>query len=128
MEHNDETKQFLDDILARAENGDATKFQLINSWGEYLVCNRWRKATKIVLKVLRSSAKQIFKSYCTTVIAGISDATQLIAYAQLVDVIAFYEAELDTFDRMLDEYLKYLWHGNFIYALLGGERDNGTND
>ena len=75
-----------------------------------------------IIKVLKTASKSLFKEYCKSVTSRISDVTQLIAFTQLGDIIAYYEAELKTLDEMLDEYEEYLWSGNFFYSFLGGER------
>jgi hypothetical protein len=66
--------------------------------------------------------KKLFKSYCREVSEGTADVNTLFAYIRLRDVIAFYEEELDTLQRMLDDYDNYLGQGNFWYSFLGGER------
>lgn len=119
--NNISAEQLLQAILEQAE-GESSEFRLIQSIADYRDCLRWYKANKIVIKILKISSKKLYKAYCRTVTSGISDVTQLVAYAQLGDVIAFYENELKTIYNMLDEYEEYLWQGNFIYALLGGER------
>lgn len=121
---NNVAQQILSEILAQAEKGESTKFRFITSWNDYLACRKLYKSNKLIIRILKSSSVRLFKTYRKDVIAGISDVTKLLAYCQLDDVIAFYNKELDTLDNMLDEYENYLCHGNFIYALLGGERDS----
>ena len=116
-----ESRQILDAILDRTQN-PPSKFRYIESWADFQYCKDFKKSTKIVIKVLRKTSDEVFRSYCRSVIAGISDVTQLLAYSQLQDVIAFYETELNTVDRMLADYKDYLDNGNLLYALLGGDR------
>jgi hypothetical protein len=119
--NNISAEQLLQEILEQAE-GKPSEFRFIQSIFDYKGCLRQYKATKLVIKILKTASKRLYKAYCKAVTSGISDVTQLLAYAQLDDVIAFYENELKTIYNMLDEYEEYLWQGNFIYALLGGER------
>jgi hypothetical protein len=119
--NNISAEQLLQEILEHAEE-QPSEFRFITSLVDYRDCLRWYKATKIVIKILKVSSKKLYKAYCRTVTSGISDVTQLLAFAQLADVIAFYENELKTIYNMLDEYEEYLWQGNIFYALLGGER------
>ena len=73
---------------------------------------------------MRTSANKLFKEYCKGVIAGISDVTKILAYEQMLDIIAFYEEELETIQSMVDDYDEYLnnfW--NYIGALFGERRD-----
>ena len=119
--NNSTADQLLQAILEQAES-EPSEFRFVTSWVDFVYCHRQYKATKLIIKVLKAASKSLFKDYCRTVTSGISDVTQLIAFTQLDDIIAFYENELSTLDNMLDEYEEYLWQGNFIYALLGGER------
>jgi hypothetical protein len=64
----------------------------------------------------------LFKDYCKDVTAGISDLTKLLAYSQLLDIIAFYENDLKTVQAMLSDYDTYLREGNFWSAFFGGRR------
>ena len=119
--NNTSADQLLQAILTNAES-EHTEFRFLTSWADFVYCHRKYKATKIIIKVLRAASKALFKDYCRTVTSGISDVTQLIAFTQLGDIIAFYETERSTLNNMLDEYEEYLWDGNFFYAFLGGER------
>ena len=119
--NNDNTEQLLQAILEHAE-GEPSEFRFINSLADYQGCLRLYKANKLVISILKTASKKLFNAYCKTVTTGTSDVTQLLAYAQLNDVIAFYENELQTIYNMLDEYEEYLWSGNFWFALTGGER------
>jgi hypothetical protein len=120
--NNDEAQQILEEILAQAEAGQSTEFRFITSWADFKACNRNYKANKIIIHMLKQSSKRLFKTYCKDVIAGISDVTKLLAYSQLDDIIDYYQKELKTLDDMLNEYEDYLWSGNILYALMGGER------
>ena len=119
--NNNSAEQLLQEILEHAE-GQPSEFRFIESLSDYRSCLRTYKATKLVIKILKISSKRLFKSYCGTIASGTSDFTQLVAFAQLKEIVDFYENELKTIYDMLDEYEEYLWQGNFIYALLGGER------
>lgn len=120
--NNTEAQQILEEILAQAEKGQSTEFRFITSWYDFRSCFIQYKSTKLIIKMLKQSSKSLFKTYYIDVINGISDVTKLLAFTQLDDVIAFYQKELSTLDKMLDEYEDYLWHGNFLYAFFGGER------
>lgn len=119
-----EAKQLLSDILTHAQEDKQFEFQYIRSWAEFRHYYKIIKSTKFVIKTLKTSANKLFTEYCQDVIFGISDVNKLLAYSQLIDVIAFYEADINTIKQMLDEYDNYLgdW-GNFLNAILGGERE-----
>jgi hypothetical protein len=118
-----EATSIIQDIITKAQEGPAFSFRTIQYWDEFRFYQKYAKSTKIIIKVLKTSADSLFKDYCRDVIAGISDITKLLAYEQLTDIVAFYENELITFQAMLDDYDDYLGNlGNFISAIFGGER------
>ena len=120
-----ETTLLIYEILNKALEGDALPFNLITCWNEFLYYLRWSRSTKIVIKTLKTSANKLFKEYCKDVIAGISDITKLLAYKQLLDVTAFYENDLATVHKMLDEYDDYLadWGNFWRHVFLRESRD-----
>lgn len=119
-----ESKQLLLDIINKAQSGEHLPFRPIVCWEEFRFTSRQVKSTKLVIRTLKASAKNLYKEYCRDVIAGISEISKLLAYSELCDIIAFYEEDLKTLQLMLDEYDKYLgdW-GNFWHAFLGGRRN-----
>ena len=120
-----ETTQVIQDIITRAQEGRAFPFRTIIYWSEFQYFKGYARSNKIIIKLLRTSANNLFKEYCKNVIAGISDITKILAYAQMQDIIAFYQEELETIQAMLDDYDEYLGDfGNFIDALLGRRRDS----
>lgn len=119
-----ETTLIIQDIITKAQEDRAFPFRTIRHWGEYKYFQRYARSTKIIIKILRVSAKNVFKKYCQDVIAGISDITNLLAYQQLLDIIDFYERELTTIQAMVDDYAEYIGDfGNFVGALFGERRD-----
>jgi hypothetical protein len=119
----DEAKQLISDIINKPQEAEPIKFQYIASWGEFRYYYQLHRSTKFVIKTLKSSAKKLFKEYCRTIATGTQDVNKLLAYSQLRDIIAFYEADVNTIKKMLDEYDNYLGQGHFWYSFLGGERD-----
>lgn len=117
-----EVQNLLLDIIEHARSGQSTEFHFIQTWADFKVYIKQARSTKLLIKTLRSSANRLFKSYCQDVVAGLSDVNKILAYAQLQDIIAFYEKDADTLDRMLDDYDNYLSQGNFWHSFLGGER------
>lgn len=117
-----EAQQILTEILRQAEEGKSTEFRLIKSWSEFIFFWQTFKATKVVIKTLQEAADKIFKSYCKRITIGNAVFTQLLAYAHVQEVRLFYERDLATLKKMLDEYDDYLGQGHFWYSLLGGER------
>ena len=116
------SQQLVEELLARVQERKFTQFHLLNNWEEFQIYRQSITSTKIVIKVLRTAAINLFKQYCRTVITGISDVNQLLAYTQLREAVTFYETELTTFTNAVDEYTNYLCSGNFWYAFTGGER------
>ena len=117
-----ETRQLSLAIINQAQEQNLLKFQLIKTWREFWHYYLLSRSTKLVIKTLKVSADRLFKKYCKDVTTGISDFTKLLAWDRLQDIIAFYETDLATLRKMLDEYDRYLGEGNFWYAFLGGKR------
>jgi hypothetical protein len=113
----------IQDIINKAVEGKALPFRPILYWGEFKYYCKCVASTKIIIKVLKQSANNLFKEYCKDVIAGISDINKLLAYSQFLDIISFYKNELKTIKQMIDDYDEYLGDGHFWYSFLGGQRD-----
>lgn len=119
-----ETTQVIQAIIDKAQEGKAQPFRTILYWSEFKYYRGLKKATRLVIETLRISSKRLFKSYCEDVIAGISDLSKLLAYLQLLDIIDFYQQDLETIQTMLTEYYDYLGEGNFWYSFFGGRRED----
>ena len=118
-----DAQQLLLEIVEQAQQQKFTQFRLITSWADFKFYRNNAIATKLIIRMLKSSAKNLFKNYCKDIKTGIQDVQQLLAYNEILDIIVFYEKELETFKRMLDEYDDWLGQGHFWYSFLGGERD-----
>ena len=119
-----EEQQLILKIVETALTEENLKFSYITTWHEFRYRAKQARATKMLIKVLKASARRLFKSYCTDVIAGVSDITKLTAHSQLLDVVAFYERDLTVLKQMTAEYDEYLGDcGNFFHAIFGGERE-----
>jgi hypothetical protein len=119
-----ETTQVIQAIIDKAQEGKAQPFRTILYWSEFKYYRGLKKATKLVIKTLRISSKRLLKSYYEDVIAGISDFNKLLAHLQLLDIIDFYQQDLETIQTMLTEYDDYLGEGNFWYSFFGGRRED----
>lgn len=118
-----EAQELLLQILNNAEEGKSIEFQLITSWSDFINTRRDYRASKLVVKMLKEAADNLFKVYCKDISAGSADFTKLLAYSELRDIKAFYERDIETLKKTLDEYVEYLGNGNFWYSFLGGIRD-----
>lgn len=117
-----EAQQLLLEILNNVTEGKSIEFHYIRSWREFNYYRQQLRATKLIIKVLRTSSKKLFKKYCKDVIAGIPGVNKILAYVKLTEAIDFYRRDLDILKQMLDEYDNYLGEGNFWHSLLGGQR------
>jgi hypothetical protein len=118
-----DTTLLIQDIINKAQEGIAFPFRTIQYWEEFRYFQRYARSTKIIIRVLQTSANNLFKNYCRDVITGISDITKLLAYQQMLDIIDFYKEDLKTIQAMIDDYDEYLGNlRNFIFALLGERR------
>lgn len=116
----------VQEIIKKAQDGKAHPFRPILYWSEFQYYRQFAFSTKVVIKTLRASAEKLFKDYCKDVIAGISDFTKLLAYYELLDITAFYENDLITIQRMLEDYREYLdttSFRNMFSAFFGGRRE-----
>ena len=118
-----EAQQILLEIINRAQEGKSSEFQLITTWADFIFYIKNKRSVKAVIRLLRDAANNTFKEYCQDITSGTSDITKLLAYTELLRIKAFYEKELETLQKMLDEYDEYLGQGHFWYSFLGGERD-----
>jgi hypothetical protein len=119
-----ETEPLIQDIITRAVEGKSQPFRLILYWSEFKYYKRLVLTIKLIIRMLNAAADNLFKEYCRDVIAGISDITKLIAYQEILEIKAFYENDLNTVNKMLEDYNEYLGDlGNFIRALFGERRD-----
>ena len=117
-----EVQQLLLDIIAYAQKGKFTEFHFITSWSEFKFYRQSVRSTKIVIRVLKTSAKNLFKKYCKDIASAKPDVNELYAYIQLCNMVDFYQKDLNILKRMVDEYDNYLGKGHFWYSFLGGER------
>ena len=118
-----ETTLIIQDIISKAVEGKAQLFRPILYWSEYCYYCRLLLSTDIIIRTLTRAANNLFKAYCKDIIAGTSDITTLIAYQQLLDVIDFYNDDLETLQSMIEDYKDYLFDfRNFVGALLGERR------
>lgn len=122
MEQTD-AQELLLEILTNAEEGKSIEFRLITSWQEFRFYQQNLRATRVIVGTLKEAADKLFRSYCREIPGGSADFTQLLAYSQLQEVCAFYERDVETLKKMLDEYDEYLGKGNFWFSFLGGERE-----
>ena len=123
MESQD-NQQILLEIIQRAKEEDYTEFKPISSWNEYSAISRYFWSTKLIIKTLNTTAKNLMKAYCKDIIVGTADFDILLAYLEVNKYLAFYKKELNTISCMLGEYEDYLWNGHFWHSYLGGERDD----
>ena len=111
-------EQLVLDIIEHAHKKQYTKFHRITSWKEYRFYYSNRLATKLIIKALKSSSKNLFKEYCKDVKDGAQDFSKLLAYSQINEITTFYELDLVLIQNMLNEYDKYLNEGNFWKAVI----------
>jgi hypothetical protein len=115
-------QNILSELLSFTEAGEHTKFQLLQSWREYLFTRKVRYSLKILTNSLQASADKLFKSYCSGVAAGASDVHELLAYSQVIKIYRFYLEELKIIDDMLNEYESYLIAGNWLDFIFNTQR------
>lgn len=113
---------FILDLIEYANTATPFTFRYITYWEEYRFYRRKLKATKLIIQCLQVGSKNIFKTYCCDVSEGSADFNVLLAYNHILKVESFYRKELDTIQKMIDEYDEYLGQGNFWKSFLGEQR------
>lgn len=119
---NPEVQQMLLKIIEHAQTAESTEFHFLRNWAEYRFFISKRRSFKLLIKAVQNGADRLFKNYCKGIVTGESNFTKLLAYQQLLPVIAFYQHELQVIADMLDEYDAYLAKGNFLRSFLGDPR------
>jgi hypothetical protein len=118
-------QELISQIIKQAEENTHTEFHLVDSWSEFSFYREQRRSLRVVLKALRESADDLFKTYCKEVSQGTADFTKLLAYQEFQDIVEYYDIELQVIHSMILEYLDYLASGHFLSALSGNYRSNG---
>lgn len=117
--NNDET---LSKLIDYARVGKHIEFHFITSWSDYRFYKKERSALQLAVKCLKKGCKKLLKDYCKAVKQGSADVLKLIVFANLNNVLDFYEKELEVLNHMVFEYEAYLMEGNLVYAYLGAPR------
>lgn len=120
----DTQNDFGAELIAHALTGENTKFTQLRFAEDYINTRITRIALKRVIRLLAQSADNIFKAYCKAVIQHQADVTALMAYKTLLQVVAFYQEELQIVNSELKDYESWLSEGNIISAFIfGAERE-----
>ena len=110
------------ELLQKAESGKHRRFQLIRNWQEYSYTRKLRQTHLLLVSSIRKSADSLFKQHCKNIITGQSDVTKLVAYCATINVLRFYEEELNTIEEMIIEYECYLAAGNWLDFIFCSQR------
>lgn len=117
-----ETQQLILKFIEYAQESKPSEFRLIVSWKEYRYFIGKCRSYKLLLKGLKKSSKRLLRRYHNSVLDGTSNFNTLLAYQRLVSTIIFYEKELATTKDMIDEYVTYLYDGNWFWSFIGFRR------
>ena len=113
---NTEARELLLEIIDHAKETKPSEFRLLTNWEDYRYYLGKCRSYKLLVKGLKKSSDRLFKKYCKSVIAGVSDLVTLLAYQRLINTMSFYQKEVETLQDMIDEYQTYMFSGNFFWA------------
>lgn len=122
--NNESFQEMIEKLLRHAMQGESTKFVQLRFWSEYRYFKDILRSYRVVLNGLTAGAKRLYKSYCKDVELGTDTPSKAAAYKQMLNVLSFYEHEIETISDMLREYKLYLLDGHFINSFLGEYRDD----
>lgn len=117
-----EEQQLLTTIFEQANSAKPSEFHFICNWTDYKFYRGKRKSYRLLIRILNKGATRLLRGYCNSVVTGDANFLKLLAYQQLLQVIEFYEKELNTYIDMINEYEAYLFEGNLLWSFLGGYR------
>ena len=100
--HDTETQQIILEILEQAQSGKSFEFRFITSRSEFQFFWQSAKATKLLIRTLKASAKDLFNTYCEDVADGAPDVNKLLAVKELEDV--YYETFADEDGEIYEKY------------------------
>ena len=110
------------DLINNARSGKHRQFQFLMSYREYSGAKQVRHALSLLVSSIRQSTTKLFKRYCKTVSAGVSDVNVLLAYCNTCQILEYYGEELKIITDMIVEYECYLVNGNWLDFILGSQR------
>lgn len=112
-------EDLMSDLIHKAKSGKHQQFQFIRSWPEYINARKTRRAYKLLVSSIIGSSNKLFKKYCKEVTTGDADVFKLLAYCSTLEILKYYEEELNIISDMIDEYEAYLMTDcNFLGAWL----------
>jgi hypothetical protein len=114
-----EDQKLLADLVKRAEVGEHVKIEYIRDWDTYSNHKVSYRATKMLVRSLKYSAKVLLKEYCRDIANGTADCTKLLVRNALLRTADFYKIEQDTILDMIYEYEAYLMDGNLLASYFG---------
>ena len=121
-----DTREIVEQLIQQAQEDQHTQPHTLITWREFMFYRKRVKAYKVVINILQRSTDNLFKSYCADVAKGEAEFSKMLAYIQLLDIVYYYEQELEIIKSMVNEYDKYLEEGNlinFIRAIFGAVRE-----
>ena len=118
-----ETQQMILKIIEHAQSAKSSEFHFIRNWSEYRYYKGKSRSFRLVVNALTAGSKRLLKRYCRSIVEADGNLTTLLAYKQMLGVIAFYENEVDVLTNMINEYEAYLLTGgNWLFSILGEQR------
>lgn len=112
------SENLMSELIDKASSGKHTQFRFLRTWREYSDTKKLKLFHELLIKSIKKSGNRLLNKYCKSIVKGNRDIISLMAYATTLNILKFYEEELDIILDMLDEYEAYLASGNFLNAFL----------
>ena len=116
------TEQDFFDFMKIALEGKNTKFELLASINGLLAAHSAKKALKSVIYAFGKAAENASTIYQEQLKQANYSLELYMTHLQLAKCEKFYKEELNRINDTIDEFHCYMFHGHFLYALLGYSR------
>lgn len=108
----------LDELfMSRVRTEKNYEFEYIDSWSEFLLIKRYRKALKKIIKSYKEHWYNFYNEYCDlipTYTNTDNKLTLLLTVKACEACIDYYTHDIHTINNMLEEYKYYLTSGHLI--------------
>ena len=117
-----DNKDEITELIARAINGEHSKFEFIKNWAQAAFVVEYYHAMKKIVKAIKKAHKELYKQYLIDVSQNNNDSIATIGGIYQLDAcIKFYTAEKELTYDMLDEFYCYCLLGKNLTSILAGE-------
>ena len=99
---NDDSLELAEQLIQRAKKGDHSNFEFIRSLEEYAAAKMIKKALKKVVKSFDTPKNNLYRAHVKSVQEGEDELNVILAFSELVQVVNFYNDEIEIVSDMID--------------------------